>query len=132
MGGHEQIDIFRRPVSNQTASIQWFFAREIPPSAVAAREQELRTDLEALGPGHEEPEGTGQPIDRIEGEADRERVLDLVARDAGSQHRASSSSEVRRRADVRGRPAPMKQCARDSACRRLAHRVTHRVAFATL
>ncbi len=60
----------------------------LPSSVVAALEQELRASLEGLGPRHEPPEGAGQPIDRVEGEADRERVLDLLARDAGGQHRA--------------------------------------------
>jgi hypothetical protein len=56
--------------------------------AVAPREQELRTGLEGFGTRHEEREGIGQPIDRIEREADRKRVLNLLARHTGSQHRA--------------------------------------------
>src|SRR5262245_45970632 len=63
-------------------------AVQTPLSAIAAREQELRAGLEGFGTRHEEPEGAGQPIDRVEGGADRERVLDLLARDAGSQDRA--------------------------------------------
>jgi hypothetical protein len=48
-------------------------------SVVAAREQEFRPGLEGLGARHDPPEGSGHPIDDIEGEADRERVLDLLA-----------------------------------------------------
>src|SRR5262249_40772204 len=57
-------------------------------SAVAAREKERRADLEGFGTGDEEPEGIGQPIDGVEREGDRERVLDLGARDPGGQQRA--------------------------------------------
>src|SRR5262249_19665308 len=57
-------------------------------SAVAAREEVLRASLEGLRRGHEKPEGIGQPTDRVEREADCERILDLRARDTGSQHRA--------------------------------------------
>jgi hypothetical protein len=46
----------------------------LPWSAVAAREQELRAGLEELGPGTENSK-VSEPIDRVEGEADRERVL---------------------------------------------------------
>ena len=60
----------------------------VPGSAVAPREQELRADLEGSRTWHEERERIGQPIDRVEGEGDRERVLDLLARDTGGQHRA--------------------------------------------
>jgi hypothetical protein len=60
----------------------------LPWSTVTASEQELRADLIGLGTRHEVPEGAGQPIDRVEGKADRERVLDLLARDAGSQYGA--------------------------------------------
>src|SRR5262249_49789143 len=56
-------------------------------SAVAAREKELRADLESLGTRDKEPEGIGQPIYRVEREADRERVLNLLARDIGGQYR---------------------------------------------
>jgi hypothetical protein len=45
-------------------------------------------NFEKLGTRHEELEGIGQSIDCVEGETDRERVLDPLARDAGSQHRA--------------------------------------------
>src|SRR2546430_8188798 len=34
---------------------------------------------------HEEPERIGQPIHRVKRQADRERVLDLLARDTSSQ-----------------------------------------------
>src|SRR5262249_8040432 len=61
-------------------------ASNLPWSAVAPREQELRAGLEELGTRDEKLEGIGQPIDRVEAEADRERVLDLRARDTGSQH----------------------------------------------
>src|SRR5262249_36400336 len=54
-------------------------ATPLPWSAVAAREQELRAGLEGFGPRHEEPEGISQPIDDVEREADRERILDLLA-----------------------------------------------------
>jgi hypothetical protein len=49
------------------------------PSVVAAGEQEFRPSLEGLGARHDPPEGSGHPIDDIEGEADCERVLDLLA-----------------------------------------------------
>jgi AcrR family transcriptional regulator len=54
-------------------------------SAVAAREEVFRASLEGLGTRHEEPEGIGQPTDHIERETDRERILDLLARSAGSE-----------------------------------------------
>jgi hypothetical protein len=57
-------------------------------SPVTAREQILRASLEGLGTGQEEPEGIGQPADCVEREANGERILDLVARDTGSEHRA--------------------------------------------
>src|SRR6516225_12020723 len=53
------------------------------PSTIAAREEELGSHLERFGPRHEELEGIGQPVDRIECEADCERILDLLARNAG-------------------------------------------------
>src|SRR5215471_9041647 len=56
--------------------------------AVAAREQVLRATLESLGTRHEEPKGIGQPTDCVERKTDREHILDLLAGDAGSQHRA--------------------------------------------
>jgi len=54
-------------------------------STVAAREEVFRASLENLGTRHEEPEGIGQPTDHIERETDRERILDLLARSAGSE-----------------------------------------------
>ena len=51
----------------------------LPCSVVAAGEQEFRPGLEGLGARHDPPEGSRHPIDDIEGEADRERVLDLLA-----------------------------------------------------
>src|SRR5262245_27273207 len=65
----------------------WFGSRP-RSSAVAAREKESRADLEGFGTGDEEPEGIGQPIQRVEREADRERILDLGARDLGRQQGA--------------------------------------------
>src|SRR3984893_15137848 len=56
--------------------------------AVATCKQELRAGLEGLWTWNEEFEGVGQPIHRIECEADRKRILDLLPRDNGSQHRA--------------------------------------------
>src|SRR5262245_40299426 len=56
--------------------------------AVAALEQELRAGLEGSLARHEELKGIGQAIHGVEGEADRERVPNLGARDTGSQRRA--------------------------------------------
>jgi hypothetical protein len=77
----------RSPQRNECAQPR-LLQENRPWSTVPAREQELRTGLVGLGARHEEPEGSGEPIDRVEDEANRERVLDLLARDAGSQHRA--------------------------------------------
>jgi hypothetical protein len=48
-------------------------------SPIAARNQEFGAGLEGLGTWHEEPEGAGQAIDRIEREADRKGILNLLA-----------------------------------------------------
>jgi hypothetical protein len=45
----------------------------------------LRARLEGLETGHEETEGIGQPTDHVKRETDRERILDLLARSAGSE-----------------------------------------------
>lgn len=54
--------------------------------SVTALEQVLGSSLEALGGEHFEAEGVGQPVGRVERGADRERVLDLLGRDARGQH----------------------------------------------
>ena len=48
-------------------------------SAIATREEVLRAGLEGLGPGYVELERVSQPVRRVEGEGDGERVLDLRA-----------------------------------------------------
>jgi len=60
----------------------------LPSSTVAAGKQILRASLEGLGPWHEEPEGIGQSINRVEREANGERVLNLLARGTGCQYHA--------------------------------------------
>ena len=55
---------------------------------VAALKQKFRACLEGFGSWHEEAESIGQPISRVKRQADRERVLDLLARDTGKEHRA--------------------------------------------
>jgi hypothetical protein len=57
-------------------------------STVTAGEQILSASLERLGTWHDEPEGISQPTDRVEREADGERILDLLPRDTGCKHRA--------------------------------------------
>jgi hypothetical protein len=52
----------------------------VPSSTVATREQVFRTRFENLGTGLEEPKGVGEPTDRVEREADREGILDLLTR----------------------------------------------------
>ena len=49
------------------------------PLPVATPEQKFRASLESFGSRHEEPERIGQPISRVKRQADRERVLDLLA-----------------------------------------------------
>src|SRR5262249_24407852 len=56
-------------------------------SAVAVSEQELRPGLEGSRTGHGEAERVGQPVHRIEGEGDAQRVLDLLGRNARSKDR---------------------------------------------
>ena len=58
------------------------------PLPIATPEQKFRASLEGFGSRHEEPERIGQPIRRVKRQADRERVLDLLARDTGRQQSA--------------------------------------------
>jgi len=45
----------------------------------------ISRSLEGLGAWHDEPESIGQPTDNVERETDRERILDLLSRSAGSE-----------------------------------------------
>src|SRR6478672_5215693 len=57
-------------------------------SAVAANEEELRASREDVRPRYGKGKGVGEPIGRIEGEADSKCILDLPRRNAGREHRA--------------------------------------------
>ena len=46
---------------------------------VTALEQVLGSCLEVLGTEHLEAEGVGEPVGRVDRDADRQRVLDLLA-----------------------------------------------------
>jgi hypothetical protein len=64
-------------------------------SAVAARDQEPRPGVEDFSARHEELERIGEPIGRVEREADGERVLDLLARsDANGKGRGESAAAI--------------------------------------
>ena len=57
-------------------------------SPIPALEQVRRPRRKGLRTRNQESEGIGQPINYIKCEADGEGILDLVLRDAGSQHLA--------------------------------------------
>jgi len=75
--------------------------------AVATREEVFRSRLEGLGTRYEEAEGIGQAANHIEGEADREGILDLSARRARGE---DSSDVIRIYRVLAGQLAQHEQC----------------------
>src|SRR5215467_9737304 len=84
--GHSLSITCRRIGTSSTSSVAMAVASPQHVLPVTPPEQVLGSCFETLRAEHLETEGVGEPVGRIERGADRQRVPDLLARNAGRQH----------------------------------------------